>query len=218
MLSIQAGFHARRCAVAGAILLLASCGGGGGGGSGGFFLPATSPAPPPAQEQPAAVKRTVGGTVTGLKGSLVLQSNAGDDIQLTADGTFGFATGIADRIGLRGQRAHPAAVAVLHRDQGQRHGCGRRRRRGRELRGGRGAGFDARRIRQPRLGRRQGHRGFVHRSLRHRRRQERRDCSCPTRATTACARSLPTATSPLSRATARGPRSTATARPLRSTT
>jgi streptogramin lyase len=95
MLSIQAGFHARRCAVAGAILLLASCGGGGGGGSGGFFLPATSPAPPPAQEQPAAVKRTVGGTVTGLKGSLVLQNNAGDDIQLTADGTFGFATGIA---------------------------------------------------------------------------------------------------------------------------
>jgi len=40
---------------------------------------------------------TVGGTVTGLSGSgLVLQNNAGDDLTITADGSFTFATALAD--------------------------------------------------------------------------------------------------------------------------
>jgi hypothetical protein len=51
------------------LLLIAACGGGGGG----------SPV-------------TVGGTVTGLVGKLVLQNNAGDNLSVTANGTFTFAT------------------------------------------------------------------------------------------------------------------------------
>ncbi|MDO8519813.1 MAG: hypothetical protein Q7T11_06585 [Deltaproteobacteria bacterium] len=39
---------------------------------------------------------TVGGTVTGLSGTVVLQNNAGDDLSLTADGSFNFATEGAD--------------------------------------------------------------------------------------------------------------------------
>ena len=41
-------------------------------------------------------KRTVGGTVTGLKGKgLILQNNAGDDVALSADGSFKFPTTVA---------------------------------------------------------------------------------------------------------------------------
>ncbi len=39
---------------------------------------------------------TVGGTVSGLNGTVVLQNNAGDDLTITADGTFTFSTAIAD--------------------------------------------------------------------------------------------------------------------------
>jgi 6-phosphogluconolactonase len=58
------------------LVLLASCSGG---------------------SDPAAVSSfTVGGTVSGLAGSgLVLQNNAGDDLSLSADGTFTFATQVA---------------------------------------------------------------------------------------------------------------------------
>lgn len=99
----QSSFYGRLGAVAGAIALLASCGGGG-GGSGGAFFPLTTPTQVqpqvPAQEQPVAEvpvveKRAVGGTVSGLVGTLVLQNNAGDDLQLTADGKFSFASGVA---------------------------------------------------------------------------------------------------------------------------
>jgi len=38
----------------------------------------------------------VGGSVTGLDGTLVLQNNGGDDLTITADGTFTFATAFAD--------------------------------------------------------------------------------------------------------------------------
>ena len=38
---------------------------------------------------------TVGGTVSGLSGTLVLQNNAADDLTLTADGAFTFATPVA---------------------------------------------------------------------------------------------------------------------------
>jgi hypothetical protein len=39
---------------------------------------------------------TVGGTVTGLLGAVVLQNNAGDDLTLEADGDFTFTTAVAD--------------------------------------------------------------------------------------------------------------------------
>jgi len=38
---------------------------------------------------------TIGGTVTGLSGNLVLQDNAGDDLPLAVNGSFSFATAIA---------------------------------------------------------------------------------------------------------------------------
>ena len=58
------------------IPLVAGCSGGGGGGGAGSF--------------------TVGGTVTGLNGTLVLQNNGGDDLTLTTDGAFTFAASLAD--------------------------------------------------------------------------------------------------------------------------
>lgn len=42
------------------------------------------------------VTHTVGGTVTGLTGSLVLQNNAGDDLKLTADGKFTFTAALVE--------------------------------------------------------------------------------------------------------------------------
>ncbi|HDZ88391.1 MAG TPA: hypothetical protein ENH38_07225, partial [Nitrospirae bacterium] len=39
---------------------------------------------------------TVGGTVTGLSGTVVLQNNSGDDLAITSDGTFSFSTALAD--------------------------------------------------------------------------------------------------------------------------
>ena len=38
---------------------------------------------------------TVGGSVSGLSGSLVLQDNGADNLTLTANGPFTFATGLA---------------------------------------------------------------------------------------------------------------------------
>ncbi len=40
---------------------------------------------------------TVGGSVTGLRGKLTLQNNAGDDLDIAKDGTFTFKTPIADQ-------------------------------------------------------------------------------------------------------------------------
>jgi hypothetical protein len=55
---------------------LASCGGGGGGGGG-------------------AVTYTVGGTLAGSAGTVVLQINGGGDISMTAPGPFTFSPGLA---------------------------------------------------------------------------------------------------------------------------
>ena len=74
-------------------MVLASCGGGSGGG-GGFvpLAPIAQPQPQPQPETPVAM-HTVGGTLSGItSGKLVLQNNAGDDLTLTADGKFIFAT------------------------------------------------------------------------------------------------------------------------------
>lgn len=54
---------------------------------------------------------TVGGTVSGLSGTVVLQNNGGDDLSLTADGSFTFATTLAD--------AATYAVTVLTQPTGQ---------------------------------------------------------------------------------------------------
>lgn len=107
MFSSRLGSYGRCSAMAGAIVLLASCGGGGDGG-GGAFLPIVAPAqsqpqPEPQPEPqpqppdtPAVVTHTVAGTVTGLTGSLVLQNNAGDDLKLSVDGKFTFATALTE--------------------------------------------------------------------------------------------------------------------------
>jgi len=62
------------------LLSLLSCSSGGGGSA-----------------APANVSYTVGGTVTGLAGSgLVLQNNVGDDLAVSTNGTFTFATAVAN--------------------------------------------------------------------------------------------------------------------------
>lgn len=73
---------ARRVALFGA-LALSACGGDGSGGDG-------SGSPPP------AVTFAVGGTVTGLSGALTLRNKGGDDLALSSDGAFNFATRLAN--------------------------------------------------------------------------------------------------------------------------
>lgn len=84
------------------IVLLSACGGGGGGDS--TAPPAPPPPPPPPQY-------SVGGTVTGLTGSLVLQNNGGDDLTVTADGSFEFGSTLANGSGY--------SVTVLTQPPGQ---------------------------------------------------------------------------------------------------
>lgn len=59
----------------------------------------------------ASTTFSVGGTLTGLSGTVVLQNNAGDDLSLTADGAFTFTTELAD--------AATYAVTVLTQPSGQ---------------------------------------------------------------------------------------------------
>ena len=71
---------------------------------------------------------SVGGSLSGLSGTVVLQDNGGDDLTLTANGGFSFATKLADGAALRRHRqdatraARPAAspTAAAHRLR-QRH-------------------------------------------------------------------------------------------------
>jgi len=44
---------------------------------------------------------TVGGTVSGLNGTVVLQNNAGDDLTITSNGAFTFTTALADGAGYK---------------------------------------------------------------------------------------------------------------------
>jgi sugar lactone lactonase YvrE len=87
MSSNQLNLCLRRSIVVGASVLLGACGGGGGGGNSSFL-----PIVPVAPELPAVVSFKVGGSVTGLVGTLVLQNNGGDDLKLMADGRFTFTT------------------------------------------------------------------------------------------------------------------------------
>src|SRR5215469_2362062 len=68
-------------AAAVAALALTACGGGG-----------SSPAPSQSSN-PQPMQYTIGGAVTGLTGTgLVLQDNSGDNLSVTASGSFTFAT------------------------------------------------------------------------------------------------------------------------------
>jgi uncharacterized repeat protein (TIGR01451 family) len=58
-----------------------------------------------------AAAYTIGGTVTGLTGTVVLQNNAGDDLSVSADGGFTFATGLVN--------SATYAVTVLTQPSGQ---------------------------------------------------------------------------------------------------
>ena len=64
-----------------ACLLLAACSGGGYGGSGGGGG--------------GTPTYTIGGNVSGLLGTVVLQDNAGDNLSVSANGAFAFATALA---------------------------------------------------------------------------------------------------------------------------
>lgn len=59
----------------------------------------------------AAYTYTVGGTVTGLSGSMVLQNNGGDNLTVSTNGTFTFATAVP--------YGNPYDVTVLTRPTGQ---------------------------------------------------------------------------------------------------
>ncbi|EDP74720.1 hypothetical protein [Hydrogenivirga sp. 128-5-R1-1] len=63
----------------GAFILITACGGGGGGGGG-----------------TASPTYAVGGTISGLSGTLVLQNNGGDDLSVSTSGSFTFSTTLTD--------------------------------------------------------------------------------------------------------------------------
>ncbi len=48
------------------------------------------------EEEGEVATYTVGGTVSGLNGTVVLQNNGADDLSITTDGSFTFATALAD--------------------------------------------------------------------------------------------------------------------------
>ena len=83
----------------------------------------------------AAAPITVGGTVSGLSGTVVLQDNGGDNLPLSANGSFTFATALANGAAY--------SVTVLTNPPGQtctisqrlgRHRLRQRHQRGRHLR------------------------------------------------------------------------------------
>jgi hypothetical protein len=72
---------------------------------------------------------TVGGTVSGLSGSgLALRNNGGDDLPVSANGTFTFTTGVADGAGytvtVKTQPAGPAQTCTANNNTGVIAGAG----------------------------------------------------------------------------------------------
>ncbi len=89
------------------LFALSACGGGGGGG--------TTP--------PSVTTYTISGTVSGLAGSgLVLQNNGGDDLSISADGTFSFASQMTDganySVSVLTQPTTPAQVCTVSNGSG----------------------------------------------------------------------------------------------------
>ena len=100
----------------GIALILTGCGSGGDTGAGaGGITPTTYTALKSCGNGRGRGKctptYTVGGTVTGLSGIVVLQNNGEDDLQITSDGTFTFSTALADGSGYN--------VTVKTQPQGQ---------------------------------------------------------------------------------------------------
>ena len=77
----MAPIHLRGGISAALVLALTACGGGGGEGG------SSPPAPPPANVQ-------IGGTVSGLTGTLVLRNNGTDDLSIASNGVFTFSTSL----------------------------------------------------------------------------------------------------------------------------
>ncbi len=73
----------RALAIASAMALLASCGGDGGSGGG-------------SSGDSGATGVSIGGTVSGLIGTVVLQNNGSDSLSISANGSFTFPTAIAN--------------------------------------------------------------------------------------------------------------------------
>jgi hypothetical protein len=81
-------------------LLLSGCGNNSGGGSGGSL-----------GGDSGSRSYSIGGTVRGLKGSVVLQNNGGDDLTVDADSDFTFVTSLND--------GESYSVSVLTQPSGQ---------------------------------------------------------------------------------------------------
>ena len=97
--------HKSRAGLSFAVLMLAGCGGGSGGGG-----------PPPTY--------SVGGTLSGLRGSgLVLRDNGSNDLAMTSDGPFTFATranaGASYRVGVFTQPTNPSQSCTVGNAAGQ---------------------------------------------------------------------------------------------------
>ena len=65
---------------------------------------------------------TVGGTVSGLSGTVVLQDNGGDNLSVSANGSFTFATALADGDGLSRDGEDEPVGADVHGVQRVGHG------------------------------------------------------------------------------------------------
>src|SRR5512138_1076959 len=92
---------------------LGACGGGGGKTS-----TQQSPPPPP----PPVSKYTVGGTVKGLNGTVVLLNSGGDALTVTANGVFVFGTALAANsaydVTVKTQPAAPAQTCTVTNGSG----------------------------------------------------------------------------------------------------
>ena len=78
----------------------------------------------------APASTPIGGTVSGLSGTVVLQDNGGDDLSVTPNGPFTFATPLADgaayNVTVQDQPVRPDLHGLQrlgHGGRGQRHQC-----------------------------------------------------------------------------------------------
>src|SRR5262245_53667347 len=80
----------RATLLAAALAALAGCGGDDSSGA--------QQQTPPQQSPPPPVTVTIGGTVSGLTGTLVLRDNGGDDRTVASDGAFTFSTSLGSGV------------------------------------------------------------------------------------------------------------------------